>query len=159
MLTITEAAALLTERGMTDRAGGPMRPDSVKHLRAAGAFPNAQRATSGHGAGRYWLIPVEDVEAYAVARGGRRTPGPGKTLGRPRKDTRMITQIWQHATSGERFAVAVDSYGYILGAAGPLHHSEIEQAKTGEWDADWEVLDDIRATQQEYRVVTDRVEA
>ncbi len=27
-------------------------------------------------------------------RGGRRTPGPGKTLGRPRKDTRMTTTMY-----------------------------------------------------------------
>lgn len=68
----------------------------------------------------------------------------------------MTTQIWQHITSGERFAVAVDSYGQVVGAAGPLHYSEIAQAKAGDWNVDQDVTSDIRADAESYRNVTDR---
>jgi len=68
----------------------------------------------------------------------------------------MITQIWAHVPSGERFAVAVDSYGVIMGAMGPLHHSEIEPAKAGNWDADQEVTEDIKNDSDNYRGVTNR---
>ena len=68
----------------------------------------------------------------------------------------MITKIWQHITTGERYAVALDSYGWVVGAAGPLHHSEIAQAKTGDWNSDPEVTADIRDAAGSYRDVTDR---
>lgn len=61
-LTTTEAAALLTERGYTDRDGGPVKPDTVKHRCAAGTLPGAHRV----GAPRrgYWMIPEEALEAW-----------------------------------------------------------------------------------------------
>ena len=68
----------------------------------------------------------------------------------------MVIKVWQHVTSGDRFAVGVDSYGYVLGATGPLHHSEIEQAKRGDWDIDHDVTEEIKANRQSYRDVTDR---
>lgn len=70
----------------------------------------------------------------------------------------MITRIWQHIASGERFAVAVDSFNQVVGATGPLHHSEIAVAKEGNWDADWDVTSDIKADTNSYRDVTNRVE-
>ncbi len=68
MLTTTEAAALLSERGYTGnrkRDGtNVLTADAVKRMCYRGAFPNAKHyAGSGRGV---WLIPVEDVEAYAV---------------------------------------------------------------------------------------------
>ena len=32
--------------------------------------------------------------------------------------------VWQHPLSGDRYAVRYNSLGYIVEAAGPLHHSE-----------------------------------
>lgn len=66
-LTIAEVAALLTERGHTDRKGGPVKLDTVKHQVARGVYPNARlRKQPGMGRG-LWLIPLSDVEAYLVA--------------------------------------------------------------------------------------------
>jgi len=70
----------------------------------------------------------------------------------------MTARIWQHTISGERFAVALDSYHQIVGACGPLHHSEITAAKCGDWDVDQDVTADIRANATDYRDVTDRDE-
>ncbi len=64
MLTTTEAAALLTERGHTDRKGGPVKVDTVKHMCASGKFPNAYVERRGPGRG-FWLIPQSDVDAFA----------------------------------------------------------------------------------------------
>ena len=72
MLTTTEAAALLSERGMTDRSGGPVKPDTVKHMCARGAFPGAVRERRGPGRG-YWLIPAAAIEAYQAARPKKET--------------------------------------------------------------------------------------
>ena len=65
MLTTSEAAALLSERGMTDRAGGPVKADTVKHMCARGAFPGAVNERRGPGRG-FWLIPLAEVESYAA---------------------------------------------------------------------------------------------
>ena len=70
----------------------------------------------------------------------------------------MTTKIWVHVPSGERFAVAVDSYGQVVGAAGPLHHSEIPAAKDGNWDSDRDVTEDIKSNTGSYRDVTDQTE-
>ena len=65
MLTTTEAAALLTERGMTARDGGPVKPDTVKHRCQAGRYPGARLIKRGPGRG-YWLIPQADLDAPAL---------------------------------------------------------------------------------------------
>lgn len=65
MLTTTEAAALLTERGEKDRQGGPVKPDTIKHRCQAGHYPGATLVKRGPGRG-YWLIPVEDIEMSAA---------------------------------------------------------------------------------------------
>ena len=64
MLTTTEAAALLNERGYAKRThkAGAVTADAVKHMCARGVFPGARQEKRGPGRG-YWLIPVEDVEA------------------------------------------------------------------------------------------------
>jgi len=61
MYTTEEAAQYLTERGLTDRTGGPVKVDTVKHARAAGKFPNAIKETRGAGRG-FWLIPQADLD-------------------------------------------------------------------------------------------------
>lgn len=66
MLTTTEAAALLTERGITVKA------DTIKHWCQQGKFPNARRI-GGPRRGS-WLIPQSDLDAF--------TP---PTMGRPKK--------------------------------------------------------------------------
>ena len=62
MFTTLEAAVLLSERGMTDRKGGPVKVDTVKHMCAAGKFPGAYVERRGPGKG-YWLIPTADIDA------------------------------------------------------------------------------------------------
>ena len=65
MLTTTEAAALLAERGVKGYKGKPISADAVKRQCYRGVYPNAKHyAGSGRGV---WLIPQEDVEAYARA--------------------------------------------------------------------------------------------
>lgn len=65
MLTTIEAAALLTERGLTDRQGGPVKPDTVKHWCAQGRFPGAVNERRGPGRG-FWLIPCEALDAFVL---------------------------------------------------------------------------------------------
>ena len=63
--TTTEAAALMTERGLTDRKGGPVKPDTVKHICSQEKFPNAYVEHRGPGRG-FWLIPLDDLETYVL---------------------------------------------------------------------------------------------
>jgi hypothetical protein len=64
MLTTTEAAALLAERGVKGYKGRGIQPDTVKRWCYQGKFPNAKHyAGSGRGV---WLIPQEDVEALSL---------------------------------------------------------------------------------------------
>ena len=71
----------------------------------------------------------------------------------------MKNQIWQHVTSGELYAVVVDDGQSVVDAAGPLHHSEIAAALTGDWDGDVEVWEGIIAEPEAYRDVTERIQA
>lgn len=63
----------------------------------------------------------------------------------------MSSHIFQHNPSGEKFAVATDSYGAIVGANGPLQHREFAAVLAGDWDADpemtaeWQEMDYIEA--------------
>ena len=68
----------------------------------------------------------------------------------------MTTQIWQHITSGDRYAVEVDSYNQVVGATGPLHYSDIPAVLAGDWDLDPDVTQDIREDADNYRDVTSR---
>ena len=63
MLTTTEVAALLSERG------APIKADTVKHWCQQGRFPNAQRV--GGPRRGYWLIPRDDVQAFVLPTVGR----------------------------------------------------------------------------------------
>lgn len=69
----------------------------------------------------------------------------------------MTTHIWQHIPSGEQFVVEIGGCGQVTGASGPLHYSEIAEAKAGNWDADWDVTDAIKTDVESYQDVTDRV--
>lgn len=71
--TTDEAAALLSERGLTDRTGGPVKVDTVKHWRAQGKFPHSVLVKRGPGRG-YWLIPREDLDAFQPPGGSKPTP-------------------------------------------------------------------------------------
>lgn len=42
----------------------------------------------------------------------------------------MNIQIWQHKTSGEKYVVEVDEQGKVTACYGPLHYTEVEQART-----------------------------
>lgn len=64
LLTPDEAAALLTERGVTARDGGPVKPDTLRYWLERGTFPGA-RKLPGPGRG-LWLIPRGDVDAYVA---------------------------------------------------------------------------------------------
>ena len=66
MLTTSEAAALLSERGVMGYKGQPIKADSVKRQCYRGVYPGAQLVKRGPGRG-YWLIPLEDIEALIAA--------------------------------------------------------------------------------------------
>lgn len=61
LLTPDEVAALLTERGMTGRDGGPVRADTVRYWLQRGLFPHAKHLPGRRG---LWLVPLDDVEAF-----------------------------------------------------------------------------------------------
>lgn len=70
MMTTTEAAALLSERGYTVRRGrvggeGPPSADTLKHWCQQGKFPGAVFERRGPGRG-YWLIPRGEVLALVA---------------------------------------------------------------------------------------------
>jgi len=67
MLTTTEAAALLTERGVLGYKGEPLKADSVKRQCYRGVYPGARLITQGPGRG-YWLIPQADIDAEIARR-------------------------------------------------------------------------------------------
>lgn len=72
LLTTAQAAALLTERGCTDRSGGPVKPDTVIRWCQRGALP-AQRIGGPHRGS--WLIDPADLDDWQPP-----------AMGRPRKD-------------------------------------------------------------------------
>jgi hypothetical protein len=76
MLTTIEAAALLSERGVMGYKGQPLKADSVKRQCYRGVYPGARLITQGPGRG-YWLIPDEEVEAFARA---QQTPAQPPSL-------------------------------------------------------------------------------
>ena len=66
----------------------------------------------------------------------------------------MEIQIWQHATSGEWFAVMFDgATGRVADAAGPLHHSELEQVAAG-FDGDADLAAAIDSDQDAYNWIS-----
>lgn len=71
-LTTTEAAALLTERGITAKDGGPVRRESVTQWCQRGLFIGAYHGLDRERGG--WYIPFESVEAFAATerRAGRK---------------------------------------------------------------------------------------
>lgn len=60
MLSTTEAAALLSERGIT------VKVDTVKHWCRQGKFPGAVSIN-----GRVWQIPREAIDAFVPPTRGR----------------------------------------------------------------------------------------
>jgi hypothetical protein len=60
-----------------------------------------------------------------------------------------IYQIWQHNVSGECYAVLVVG-GIVMGASGPLHHSDLDAALAGNWDNDEEVRHDLANHPDDY---------
>ena len=70
MKTTIEAAALLSERGLKDRRGGPVKPDTVKHWCQQGRMPGAYQEQRGPGRG-FWLIPDEALDSFTPQRPGR----------------------------------------------------------------------------------------
>lgn len=65
-------------------------------------------------------------------------------------------QLWQHATSGEVYAVEVGlDDGWVRRAAGPLHHDDFKAAFRGdvEWATEEDGLaEDINADRDSYRL-------
>ena len=113
MLTTTEAAALLTQRGLTDRAGGPVRPDTVKHWAQRKLLPGARIEQRGPGRG-YWLIPMDALETF-------------QQPDWKRKDTRMH-QMYEVITSSGDLKDgaawhAVAHWEFLMAdARGEVHH-------------------------------------
>ena len=69
MLTTAEAAALLSERGITTANGRAISAQDVQRWCWLGWFPGAMN-TTGTRRGT-WLIPREDVEAFQPRKVGR----------------------------------------------------------------------------------------
>jgi hypothetical protein len=65
ILSADEVAALLTERGMTARDGGPVKPDTLRMWLQQGKFPGARCFSGRRG---FWAIPRAAVEAFFEAR-------------------------------------------------------------------------------------------
>lgn len=65
ILNVTEAAALLSERGIRARDGGPVKEDTLRFWLQQGRFPNARCFSGRRG---FWVIPLEDVESYITSR-------------------------------------------------------------------------------------------
>lgn len=72
-----------------------------------------------------------------------------------RRDT-MTTQIWAHIVSGERYVVVVQG-DTVVQAVGPLHYSDLDGAVRDGFDSDPEVVDDINADRDAYRITTDQI--
>lgn len=81
-LTTTEAAVLLTERGMAAEDGGPVRPRTVKQWCQRGLFVGAYHTLDKRRGA--WYIPAESVEVFA----GQDRPA-GWKLGTSRMPRRM----------------------------------------------------------------------
>lgn len=67
MLTTTEAAALLTERGHGGYKNRPLTADAVKRMCYRGVFPGARLEQRGPGRG-YWLIPQTAIDTFCPPR-------------------------------------------------------------------------------------------
>jgi hypothetical protein len=65
VLSVAEAAALLSERGIRARDGGPVKEDTLRLWLQQHKFPNARCFAGRRG---FWVVPREDVEAFAAAR-------------------------------------------------------------------------------------------
>lgn len=63
--------------------------------------------------------------------------------------TDTVSQIWQHRTSGELFAIEIGEC-VVTGAAGPLSYSEHAAVRVGDWTSDPKMADDINADQDSY---------
>lgn len=67
-------------------------------------------------------------------------------------------QLWQHTASGEKYAARADRDGNILNATGPLHHSEIEAAMSGNFDGDIDTIEDLTQNRELYTMIEERAE-
>ena len=72
----------------------------------------------------------------------------------------MNTQIWQHKTAGDMFAVETDENGVVVDVCGPLSQSDVEAVRKGHsitsaLDAESleEACADIEYRSNEYRMV------
>ena len=65
----------------------------------------------------------------------------------------MISEIWQH-TNGDKYAVAVDSYGQIVGALGPLGDADPPHVLAGDWYSNQTNTIYVRANRSSFRDVT-----
>lgn len=99
--TTAEAAALLTERGVTAANGGPVRAETVKKWCERGRLPATKVGDTYRGE---WRIKREDIEAFE----------PG-TPGRPRKDRIVKKSQWigTRGAAFERVGMAFEALGFI----------------------------------------------
>jgi hypothetical protein len=65
-------------------------------------------------------------------------------------------QIWQHVTSGDRYAVHVTDDGVVTDAIGPLNDADIEIARRDPSiiaiNSNAELVDDLNENTDNYRV-------
>ncbi len=75
----------------------------------------------------------------------------------------MSTQIWQHKTAGDRYAVEIDSNtGVVIDVWGPLAADEVATAQAGEWESGMDpealeaVCDEMNTKGDEYMLIYPR---
>lgn len=67
---------------------------------------------------------------------------------------RMAYNLWAHKTSGEIYAVETDAEGRVVGACGPLHHSEARSSLLADmhYRDDADLIADVDAHADDYRL-------
>lgn len=68
----------------------------------------------------------------------------------------MISKVWEQG--GQKFAVAVDSYGQIVGALGPLGDADLPHVLAGDWESDDRDTSYVKANRASFRDVTRQVD-
>jgi hypothetical protein len=66
----------------------------------------------------------------------------------------MISKIWQHKITGDLYAVAVDSYGMVVGGLGPLGSDDIKHVLAGNWESDGRDTRTVRDHANNFKDIT-----
>jgi hypothetical protein len=62
----------------------------------------------------------------------------------------IATELWQHRTSGEVYALQLDEHSRVIAAAGPLQPDEHQAALAEEFDGKPGLAEDIDRARDDY---------